>query len=104
MKVLTGEQCVQYETEGFLCLPGFLPFEWLQRPGKAMDKFIEHLKASAFRALAAAAALCNKHDTSPRGLLNEYFDKQRASVNALTGCDHDLVAHPPARKFTAMPG
>ena len=41
MKVLTGEQCAQYEAEGYLCLPGFLSFEWLQRLGKAMDKFIE---------------------------------------------------------------
>ena len=41
MKVLTGEQCAQYEAEGYLCLPGFLSFEWVQRLGKAMDKFIE---------------------------------------------------------------
>ena len=55
-------------------------------------------------AVAAAAALCIKHDTSPRGLLKAHFDELRASVNALTGCDHDLVAHPPTRKFTAVPG
>jgi len=41
VKVLTGEQCAQYEAEGYLCLPGFLSFEWVQRLGKAMDKFIE---------------------------------------------------------------
>jgi hypothetical protein len=55
-------------------------------------------------AVAAAAALCIKHDTTPRGLLQAHFEELRASVDALTGCDHDLAASPPVRKFIAVPG
>jgi hypothetical protein len=55
-------------------------------------------------AVAAAAALCIKHDTTPRGLLQAHFEELRVSVDALTGCDHDLAASPPVRKFIAVPG
>ncbi len=55
-------------------------------------------------ATAAAAFLCNTHDTTPRGLLDDHFDKLRNLVDALTGHDHDMTQHPPARKFVAVPG
>ncbi len=53
-------------------------------------------------AVAAAASLCIKHDTTPRGLLQERFGELRALVTDLTGCDHDMAAHPPARKFVPV--
>lgn len=55
-------------------------------------------------AVAAAASLCIKHNTTPRGLYNELFDELRALVDDLTGCDHDMAAHPPARKYVPVPG
>jgi hypothetical protein len=55
-------------------------------------------------AVAAAAYLCNEHDTTPRGLLEDHLDKLRALVDRLTGHDHDMTSHPPARKFVAVPG
>ena len=55
-------------------------------------------------AVAAAAYLCNAHDTTPRGLLDDHFDKLRTLVDALTGHDHDMTSHPPSRKFVAVPG
>lgn len=55
-------------------------------------------------AVAAAASLCIKHDTNPRGLLQDHFEELSTLVTALTGCDHDMAAHPPARKFEAVPG
>ena len=55
-------------------------------------------------ATAAAAFLCNEQDTTPRGLLEDHLDKLRNLVDALTGHDHDMTSHPPARKFVAVPG
>lgn len=55
-------------------------------------------------AVAAAAFLCNEHDTNPRGLLDNHMDKLRGLVDALTGHDHDMTSHPPTRKFVAVPG
>lgn len=55
-------------------------------------------------AVAAAAALCIKQDTTPRGLLHNHFGELNALVTTLTGCDHDMTAHPPSRKFEAVPG
>lgn len=55
-------------------------------------------------ATAAAAFLCNEHDTTPRGLLDNHLDKLRNLVDALTGHDHDMTSHPPQRKFVAVPG
>jgi hypothetical protein len=54
--------------------------------------------------VAAAAALCNAHDTTPRGLLQERFDELKSLVDDLTSCDHDMTSHPPTRKFEAVPG
>ena len=55
-------------------------------------------------AVAAAAFLCTEHDTTPRGLLDNHFEKLRTLVDALTGHDHDMTSHPPARRFVAVPG
>ena len=55
-------------------------------------------------AVAAAAFLCNEHDTTPRGLLEHHFDRLRALVDGLTSHDHDLSSSPPTRKFVAVPG
>lgn len=55
-------------------------------------------------AVAAAAFLCNEHDTTPRGLLDDHLDKLRTLVDSLTGHDHDMSSSPPARKFVAVPG
>lgn len=55
-------------------------------------------------AVAAAAFLCNEHDATPRGLLDDHLDKLRNLVDSLTGHDHDMSASPPARKFVAVPG
>jgi hypothetical protein len=55
-------------------------------------------------AVAAAAFLCNEHGATPRGLLDDHLDKLRGLVDGLTGHDHDMTSHPPARKFVAVPG
>ncbi|WP_282950026.1 MULTISPECIES: FAD-dependent oxidoreductase [unclassified Sphingopyxis] len=55
-------------------------------------------------AVAAAAHLCNRFDCSPRLLCTTHFDALRALVEALTACDHDMSAHPPARKYVPVPG
>lgn len=55
-------------------------------------------------AVAATAFLCSEHNTMPRGLLDDHLDKLRGLVDALTGHDHDMTMHPPARKFVAVPG
>lgn len=55
-------------------------------------------------AVAAAAFLCNEHDTTPRGLLDERLGELRTLVDRLTGHDHDLSSQPPTRKFVAVPG
>ncbi len=55
-------------------------------------------------AAAAAAFLCNTHDTTPRGLLNDHLGNLRDLVDERTGHDHDMTSHPPARKFEAVPG
>lgn len=53
--------------------------------------------------VAAAALLCNKHNTTPRGLYNEHLGELGTLVDQLTGCDHDMSRNPPARKFKAVP-
>lgn len=55
-------------------------------------------------AVAAAAALCNKYNTTPRGLYENYLGELRGLVHKLTSCDHDMASHPPSRKFEAVPG
>lgn len=55
-------------------------------------------------AVAAAAYLCNKLGSSPRGLYIDHFDDLRSLVDNLTACDHDMSAHPPARKYVPVPG
>lgn len=54
-------------------------------------------------AVAAAAYLCNKYSTTPRGLYDEHLGELRALVEDLTGHDHDMSSYPPARKFVAVP-
>jgi hypothetical protein len=54
-------------------------------------------------AVAAAAFLCNEHNTTPRGLYDDRLTELRGLVEALTGCDHDMESQPPARKFVAVP-
>lgn len=53
---------------------------------------------------AAAASLCNRHDTTPRGLYEERFSELQALVDELTDCDHDMTSNPPAPKFEQVPG
>jgi len=55
-------------------------------------------------AVAAAAFLCNEHNTTPRGLYDGYLSELRGLVNKLTSCDHDMRSQPPTRKFVAVPG
>ncbi len=55
-------------------------------------------------AVAAAAFLCNEHNTTPRGLYDGYLSELRGLVNKLTSCDHDMTSQPPTRKFVAVPG
>ncbi|MEX5364762.1 FAD-dependent oxidoreductase [Pseudomonas guariconensis] len=43
-------------------------------------------------AVGAAAFLCNKHNSSPRGLYENHLDELKALVQKLTACDHE---HPP---------
>ncbi|ORL63228.1 FAD-dependent oxidoreductase [Pseudomonas putida] len=43
-------------------------------------------------AVGAAASLCNKHNSSPRGLYENHLDELKALVQKLTACDHE---HPP---------
>lgn len=55
-------------------------------------------------ATAAAAMLCLRHDTTPRGLFQNHLQELKDLVAALTGCDHDMGQNPPRRKFVAVPG
>jgi FAD-dependent oxidoreductase family protein len=55
-------------------------------------------------AVAAAAFLCNRYDTTPRGLYDEHLSELRNLVDQLTGHDHDMRSKPPVRKFVAVPG
>jgi|TARA_B110000114_G_scaffold46493_1_gene49229 hypothetical protein len=43
-------------------------------------------------AVAAAACLCSRYQTNPRGLSKEYFVTLKALVTELTACDHDMAA------------
>lgn len=52
-------------------------------------------------AVAAAALLCEKLDTTPRGLYERHLDELKRLVNELTACDHDLAAH--AARSAAAP-
>lgn len=54
-------------------------------------------------AVAAAAYLCNKHETTPRGLYDGRLEELRRLVDELTCHDHDLETFPPKRKFHAVP-
>jgi len=54
--------------------------------------------------VAAAAFLCNEHNTTPRGRFDGRLTELRSLVDALTGCDHDLESQPPTRRFVAVPG
>ena len=55
-------------------------------------------------AVAAAATLCNKYNTSPRGLYENHLRELKVLVDELTGCDHDMTSHPPFRKYAVVPG
>ena len=55
-------------------------------------------------AVAAAAFLCRKHNTIPRGLCNERLDELKGLVHELAMHDHDMASHPPAKKFVPVPG
>ncbi|WP_457789650.1 FAD-dependent oxidoreductase [Pseudomonas sp. PL-6] len=55
-------------------------------------------------AVAAAAALCNKLGTTPRGLYENHLDELKGLVHQLTRCDHDMASHPPVRQFESVPG
>ena len=50
-------------------------------------------------AVAAAALLCNKYNTTPRGLYENHLDELKNLVRDLISCDHDLDHNPPLRKF-----
>ncbi|MEM1389996.1 MAG: FAD-dependent oxidoreductase [Pseudomonadota bacterium] len=53
-------------------------------------------------AVAAAASLCKKYDTTPRGLYENHLDELKALLVKLTGCDHDMSHNPPERKFDSV--
>jgi hypothetical protein len=55
-------------------------------------------------AVAAAAFLCRKYDTTPRGLYRERLDELKGLVHELAMHDHDMASHPPAKKFVPVPG
>ena len=55
-------------------------------------------------AVAAAASLCNTHDTTPRGLYEERLDELKELVEELSSCDHDMSHNPPTRKYKPVPG
>ncbi|MEI9997521.1 MAG: FAD-dependent oxidoreductase [Rhizomicrobium sp.] len=55
-------------------------------------------------AVAVAAFLCRKHDTTPRGLYNSHLDELKERVHELAMHDHDMASNPPARKFVPVPG
>ena len=55
-------------------------------------------------AVAAAAVLCNRYETTPRGLYDEHLDELRGLVEALSGHDHDPANPGAARRFVAVPG
>lgn len=55
-------------------------------------------------AVGAAAYLCAKYETTPRGLYEQHLDSLKALVLELTSCDHDMTSSPPQRRFTADPG
>lgn len=55
-------------------------------------------------AVAAAAYLCKQHNTTPRGLYNDYLNDLKALVHDLAAHDHDMASHPPAKKFVPVPG
>lgn len=75
---------------------------------------VTHVAASATKlmgngaqhgvAVAAAAFLCNKYNTTPRDLYNHHLSDLKELVLELTSCDHDMDTHPPSRKFKAVPG
>lgn len=44
-RALTSAQVAAYAEEGYLCLPGFLSTDWLDRLEAAMDRFIEQSHA-----------------------------------------------------------
>lgn len=54
-------------------------------------------------ATAAAAFLCNEHDTTPRGLYDAHLDELIGLVDQLNGHEHN-PAGPGGRKFVAVPG
>lgn len=55
-------------------------------------------------AVAAAAQLCNRYNTTPRRLLVERLDELKAQISSLTSCDHDLSRSLPTRHFDSVPG
>ena len=55
-------------------------------------------------AVAAAAFLCNKYNTTPRGLYDNRLNELKTLVGELTGCDHDMAINPPFRRYVSVPG
>lgn len=51
-------------------------------------------------ATAAAAFLCNRYDTTPRGLYDKHLDELIGLVAELSGHEHN----PAGRRFVAVPG
>lgn len=55
-------------------------------------------------ATAAAAFLCNQHDTTPRGLYDAHLDELIGLVATLSGHEHDGTGPATGRRFVAVPG
>lgn len=54
-------------------------------------------------AVAAAAHLCNKYETTPRGLYDERLSDLKELVEHLSDCDHDMTHNPPTRRYKTVP-
>lgn len=55
-------------------------------------------------AAAAAATLCNKHETTLCGLYEESLSELKDLVAELSSCDHDMNHSPPTRRYKPVPG
>jgi len=62
MKVLTTEQSAHYQSEGYLCRPGFLSADWLDRIQAAMDRFIEQSRSLSVSSASILVEPCHTPD------------------------------------------